>query len=64
MAGLSRLPAKDQREGKKPEVVSAAPGNRKLVCSGCGRRFSEVAEVYDREVRDLALVGVQGNRGD
>ena len=28
-------------------------GNRKLVCSGCGRRVSELHEVYDREVRDL-----------
>jgi transposase len=28
-------------------------GNRKLVCSGCGRRIAEIAEVYEREVRDL-----------
>jgi transposase len=28
-------------------------GNRKLVCSGCGRRGREVHEVYEREVRDL-----------
>lgn len=28
-------------------------GNRKLVCSGCGRRVSEIHEVYEREVRDL-----------
>jgi transposase len=28
-------------------------GNRKLECTGCGRRVSEVAEVYEREVRDL-----------
>ena len=28
-------------------------GNRTLVCSGCGRRLAEIAEVYEREVRDL-----------
>src|SRR6516165_5019902 len=28
-------------------------GNRKLVCSGCGRKLSEVYDTYEREVRDL-----------
>jgi transposase len=28
-------------------------GNRKLVCSGCGRKFSEAYDTYEREVRDL-----------
>ena len=28
-------------------------GNRKLEGSGCGRKISEIAEVYEREVRDL-----------
>jgi transposase len=28
-------------------------GKRKLECSGCGRRIKEIAEVYEREVRDL-----------
>ena len=28
-------------------------GNRALVCSGCGRRVHRIAEVYEREVRDL-----------
>jgi transposase len=28
-------------------------GNRKLVCSGCRRKLSEVYEIYEREVRDL-----------
>ena len=29
-------------------------GNRKLICSGCGARIAEAAEVTEREVRDLA----------
>ncbi|MGA7928550.1 MAG: transposase, partial [Candidatus Sulfotelmatobacter sp.] len=28
-------------------------GNRKLECSGCGRRVNDIAEIYEREVRDL-----------
>ena len=28
-------------------------GNRKLVCSGCGRKLDEAHEVSEREVRDL-----------
>jgi transposase len=28
-------------------------GNRKLECSGCGRKLSEVYDTYEREVRDL-----------
>ncbi|HEY6371392.1 MAG TPA: ISL3 family transposase [Candidatus Sulfotelmatobacter sp.] len=28
-------------------------GNGKLVCSGCGRKLSEVYDTYEREVRDL-----------
>lgn len=28
-------------------------GNRKIECSGCGRKFTEVAEVSERAVRDL-----------
>ena len=34
--------------------VRRKSGNRKLVCSGCGRRVSEIHEVYEREVRDLS----------
>jgi transposase len=33
--------------------VRRKSGNRKLVCSGCGRRIDEIHEVYEREVRDL-----------
>ena len=28
-------------------------GNRKLVCSGCGRKLAEAYDRYEREVRDL-----------
>jgi transposase len=28
-------------------------GNRRLICSGCGRRIAEPADVTEREVRDL-----------
>ncbi len=28
-------------------------GNRVLICSGCGKRVQQIAEVYEREVRDL-----------
>lgn len=32
-------------------------GNRRLICSGCGRRISEPADVSEREVRDLPWSG-------
>ena len=28
-------------------------GNRKLVCSGCGRKLTEACDIYQREARDL-----------
>ena len=28
-------------------------GNRKLICSGCGPKFAEAYDSYEREVRDL-----------
>jgi zinc-finger of transposase IS204/IS1001/IS1096/IS1165/Helix-turn-helix domain of transposase family ISL3 len=33
--------------------VRRTRGNRKLVCSGCGRKLSEVYDTDEREVRDL-----------
>ena len=39
--------------------VRRKPGNGKVVCSGCGRRVSEIREVYEREVRDLACFEYQ-----
>jgi len=41
-------------EGKTLKLwVRRKRGNRKLVCSGCGRKLSEVYDTYEREVRDL-----------
>lgn len=39
--------------------VRRKSGHRRLVCSGCGRRVSEIREVYEREVRDLACFEYQ-----
>jgi len=33
--------------------VRGKRGNRKLICSGCGRKFSEAHDYNEREVRDL-----------
>lgn len=33
--------------------VRRQPGNRKLICSGCGRKFSGAHDGREREVRDL-----------
>jgi transposase len=33
--------------------VRRKQGNRKLICSGCGRRFSDAHDSNEREVRDL-----------
>ena len=30
-------------------------GNKKLVCSGCGRRVDDIHEIGEREVRDLPV---------
>src|SRR6202041_1576817 len=43
-----------EEEAKRLRLwVRRKRGNRKLECSGCGRRISQVAKVYEREVRDL-----------
>ena len=39
--------------------VRRKSGNQKVVCSSCGRRVSEICEVYEREVRDLACFEYQ-----
>jgi transposase len=40
--------------GKKLKLwVRRKRGNRKLICSGCGRKLAEAYDSYEREVRDL-----------
>jgi len=39
--------------------VKRKPSQRRLVCSGCGRQVSEIREVYEREVQDLACFEYQ-----
>jgi len=34
-------------------------GNRRMVCSGCGRRVTGIVEVYERGVRDLPCMEFQ-----
>ena len=43
----------DQSSKRLKLWVRRKRGNRVLVCSGCGRRVAEIAEIYEREVRDL-----------
>jgi transposase len=57
LAGVSGLPvyrSEINEEAKTLRLwVRRKRGNRKLVCSGCGRRVEKIGEVYEREVRDL-----------
>ena len=34
-------------------------GNRKLVCLGCGRKFTDAYDSYEREVCDLPCLNVE-----
>lgn len=43
----------DEEQKRLKLWVRRKRGNRKLVCSGCGRRVYQFVEVYEREVRDL-----------
>ena len=41
--------------GKRLKLwVRRKRGNRKLICSGCGRKLAEAYDSYEREVRDLS----------
>ncbi len=43
----------DERAKTLKLWVRRKRGNRKLICSGCGRRVAEAYDIYQREVRDL-----------
>ena len=43
----------DERAKTLKLWVRRQRGNRKPVCSGCGRKLSEAYDTYHREVRDL-----------
>lgn len=46
--------------GKRLKLwVRRKGGNRRLLCSGCGRRVEEIHETYEREVRDLPVFQFQ-----
>lgn len=43
----------DEKAGTLKLWVRRRRGNRRYICSGCGRRCDDIHEVYEREVRDL-----------
>ena len=43
----------DERNKSLDLWVRRKRGNRKLECSGCGRKFTEAYDSYERQVRDL-----------
>lgn len=46
----------NEKEKRLKLWVRRKRGNRKLVCSGCGRKLSEACDSYQREVRDLPCI--------
>jgi transposase len=50
---MAGLPGVSERDQTLRLWVRRKSGERKLVCSGCGRSVSEIAEVCEREIRDL-----------
>ena len=54
VAGLPVYRSEINEDSKTVRLwVQRKRGNRKLVCSGCGQAVKEIADVYEREVRDL-----------
>jgi ribosomal protein L34E len=52
--GIGSIAARSTRNPTKLRLwVRRKRGNRKLECTGCGRRIEGIAEIYEREVRDL-----------
>jgi transposase len=54
LAGVSGLRHEIHEQAKTLKLwVRRKRGNRKLICSGCGRKLSDAYDSYEREVRDL-----------
>ena len=54
MARLSCVPQRiDEKDNSLDLWVRRKRGNRKLECSGCGRKFAEAYDSHERQVRDL-----------
>jgi hypothetical protein len=54
MAGVSGMAERDRRTGQTPEAVGAPQARQSgSGSSACGRRVDDIAEIYEREVRDL-----------
>jgi transposase len=49
----------DEKAEKLTLWVRRKRGNRKIECSGCGRKFSEALDARERAVRDLPWSGFQ-----
>jgi transposase len=45
----------DERAKTLKLFVRRKRGNKKLICSGCGRRVDEIHEICEREIRDLPV---------
>jgi transposase len=49
----------DEEDKRLKLRVRRKRGNGRMVCSGCGRRVTEIVAVYEREVRDLPCLEFQ-----
>jgi hypothetical protein len=56
LAGLPGVAARDRRSAKTLKLwVRRKQGNKKVICSGCGKSVSGIHAICEREVRDLPI---------